>query len=577
MKINTATKLGQRLVSRGNEERMTRAMSKRFAMTQKDMTENKIKVKIVVDKIGLIMAVQALGDEIAPTIRTGMNICALDMKQFVNEDGVLGENATDLALMYSGLYWKVWDKETKELNMSLAQEIVDSRRGASIEAIYENEDITIANNKFGMTRYIYGVNDYYLRRAELALAAINADTTLAELERLQRDFVFLTRGLGEQTIDITKHVDYVFYTTMKRLISPHISVVGGIKELESNVAVYRRTKEQYTIVPKDNGRNVNYRIDSIGHLKQAAVDTMEESMRSFIKILEKECNYDSYKQYEDIDLSKENYFLLACCIDAAGDAAINMNNEERERTVAGLYNIATDMGITQEDVFKIAMKVVVSEPRNNRLGQTVFVPLIGTNKEYKIDMYRMAILFGDVFVAQYKGQDIIEVPVDYETEIDIEEGTEIEITNGYGYGGMLHVLSVFQNGTVRVKDNELVALYNPLQTILDRYPNATVLPVESYAKELCRFNSWIPASVEDLEKPEEEQPIGFKQARNSVALRALYNNVADEYCIAAIAKDNSMTAAAKIKQCYKNTSSDFILHNTICFKSLILADQSSIR
>lgn len=567
MKISTTTKLGQGLLNRNNAKRIEKATNERFEMSKKDIINNKVNAKIVKDKMGLIMSTQALGDEIASTIRTGMNVCALDFRQFVNEDGLLGQNAVEVALMYSGLYWKVWDRQTKSINFEKAAEIVESRTGATLEPIYNENDIMLAENKYNMKRHIYGVSDFYLRRAEMALNAINANTTLEELERFQREFVFLTRGLGEQTIDICKHVDYVFYTTMKKLISPYITVVGGIKELESNITTYRRTKEDYTVGVKcDPERNIDYKEDVIGILKQAAVDTMEESMRGFIDLLEKECNYDSYKQYDNIDLTEKDNFLLATIIGEAQDNVMDMDTETRERCLAGIYNMADDLGIEQSDVFKIAMKLAISEVKV-RKGEVYIIPAIGTDHEYKIDIWKTAMLFGDVFVAQYSDKDVIEVPVAYESEIDIEEGEVIDIINGYGYGGMLHVISTFQNGQVKVKDGEVVALYNPLQTILDRYPNATVLPV-SYAKDVCRFSAWSEAKVEDLEN---DTAVGYTDAKNAMALRIA--RVPENYGVIAISKDGSITAAAKVNENYFNKSNDFLITNPICFKSVIVADQ----
>ena len=569
MKISNTKNLGMSLLNRGNEKRTIKAQNNRFEWTKKELMNSKIDIKIVKDRMGLIMAVQALGDLIAQTIRAGMNICALDMKQFF-ADGreTLGDNAVEVALLYAGLYWKCWDKQTKTLNYDKAAKEVAKRKGASIEAIYEESDVALSNNKYGMQRFVYGVNDYYLQRAELAFAAINEDTTLAELEMMQRHFVFPTRGLGEQTIDVTKHVDYTFYTTMKRLVSPYITVVGGIKELESNIATYRRTKEDYTITVKaDPERNVDYKEDVIGIFKQASVDIMEDSMRRFIDILEEECNYDSYKEYDNIDLTVKEYFQLATVIGEAEDCVMDMDAETRERTVAGIYNMAADLKIPQEDVFKIAMKLAISDVKV-RKGQVYIIPVLGTEQEYKADLWKVAMLFGDVFVAQYAGKNIIEVPVDYETEIDIEEGEIIDIENGYGYCGMLHVISAFQNGQVKVNDGELVALYNPLQTILDRYPNATVLPVESYSKDVCRFSAWTEAKVEDLEN---DTSVGYTDAKNAIALRIA--RVPENYGVIAISKDGSISAAAKINESYHNISDDFVVTNAICFKSVIIADQ----
>ena len=568
MKISNTKNLGMSLLSRGNEKRTIKAQNDRFEWTKKDLMSNKINVKEVKDRMGLIMAVQALGDLIAQTIRAGMNICALDMKQFF-ADGreTLGDNAVEVALLYAGLYWKCWDKQTKTLNMEKAAAEVAKRKGASIEAIYEESDVALSNNKYGMQRFVYGVNDYYLQRAELAFAAINEDTTLTELEMMQRHFVFPTRGLGEQTIDVTKHVDYTFYTTMKRLVSPYITVVGGIKELESNIKTYRRTKEEYTVgVKADPNRNIDYKEDTIGIFKQAAVDTMEDSMRRFITILEDECNYDSYKEYDSIDLTEESVFLLATVIGETEDAVMDMDNDTRERAVAGIYNMAKDLKIAQEDVFKIAMKLAVSDVKV-RKGNVYITPIIGTDAEYKADLWKVAMLFGDIFVAQYAGQDTIEVPVAYESEIDIKEGEIIDIENGYGYGGMLHIISAFQDGQVKVKDGEVVALYNPLQTILERYSSATVLPIESYSKDVCRFSAWTEAKVEDLEN---DTAIGYTDAKNAVTLRIA--KVPENYGVIAMAKDGSFSAAAKVNEAYRNVSDDFVVVNTICFKSVIVAD-----
>ena len=568
MKISNTNTLGSKLMERNNERRMVKATGERFEMSKKDIINNGVNAKIVKDKMGMLMASQALGDEIASTIRTGMNICAINFAQFIGEDGTLGENAVHVALMYSGLYWKVWDRQTKTVNFEKAEKIVESRAGAKLEPIYNKDDVMLAENKYNMKRYIYGVNDFYLRRAEMALNAINANTTLEELERFQREFVFLTRGLGEQTIDVTKHINYVFYTTMKRLISPYITVVGGIKELESNIGTYRRSKDDYTInVKADPNRKVDYKEDTIGIFKQAAVDTMEESMRGFIDLLEKECNYNSYKQYDSIDLTEKKNFLLATVIGEAQDNVMDMDNDTRERCLAGIYNMADGLGINQSDVFKIAMKLAISEVKV-RKGEVYIIPAIGSEHEYKIDIWKTAILFGDVFTAQYTGQDVIEVPVEYETEIDIEEGEIIDIVNGYGYGGMLHIVSPFQDGQVKVKDGEVVALYNPLQTILERHHNATVLPIESYSKDICKFSTWTEAKVEDLEN---DTAIGYTDAKNAVALRIA--RVPENYGVIAIAKDNSITAAAKVNEAYFNESNDFLVTNAICFKSVIVADQ----
>ena len=577
MKISTTTKLGQVYVNRGNEVRMEKAAAKRFAMTKKEIVNNNIVVSNVNDRLGLVMSTVALGDEIAATIRTGMNVCALDFSAFVNEDGVLGENAKHVALIYAKTYWEVYDRETKQLNMTKAQEIVEERRGMEMAPIYTEADRTLAVNKFGMTRYVYGVNDFYFRRAMEALEAINEETTLAELEQFQRDFGFLTRGLGEQTIDVTKHVDYIFCTTMKKLISGYIPVVGGIKTLCSNIKDYRRNGEEYTIFVNEEEKDntMARQMDVIGYFKQAAVDTMEASMREFINVLDAECNYDNYKQYEDMDImAEEKYYRIACLIDSVSDAVMNMETEDRERALAGIYNAAEDLEVAKEDVFRIAMKLAISEPRQNkRTGKLTFIPVLGTDKEYKADIWRVAMLFGDIFVAEYTGNSVIEVPVKYETEIDIEEGEVIEITNGYGFSGMLHIVGPFQNGKVLVKDGEVVALYNPLETLLNRYPDAIVIPVSSYAKEACKFSAWVPAKADDFEDADAEGKttiLGYEAAKDSKGLRIAQNG--NLFYVIAIGEGKSITASAIAADSFFNSRKDFMTNNVVCYKSLIVAD-----
>ena len=126
MKISNTNTLGNRLMARNNERRMVKATGERFEMSKKDIINNGVNAKIVKDKMGMLMASQALGDEIASTIRTGMNICAINFAQFIGEDGTLGENAVHVALMYSGLYWKVWDRQTKTVNFEKAEKISSS-------------------------------------------------------------------------------------------------------------------------------------------------------------------------------------------------------------------------------------------------------------------------------------------------------------------------------------------------------------------------------------------------------------------------------------------------------------------
>ena len=142
---------------------------------------------------------------------------------------------------------------------------------------------------------------------------------------------------------------------------------------------------------------------------------------------------------------------------------------------------------------------------------------------------------------------------------------------------MLHIVSPFQNGKVLVKDGEVVALYNPLETLLNKYPEAIVIPVDSYAKEACKFGAWVPAKTDDFEDADEDGKtaiLGFEAAKSSVAVRVA--NANGMFCLIAVGKDQSITAAAIADDCFTNRRADFLVQNVICFKSLMVADYKAV-
>lgn len=572
MKISTNKRLGQAIVNRGNERRAMATASKRFSLTLKDIRENGVKVSEVKDRLGLTMAFLRLGDKIAQTIKTGMVMCSIDFSDFVNEDNKLGDNAVHVALMYAGLYWKVYDKQTKSLNMELAQEIVSKRKGQEMVNIYETEDEMELINKFNMARRMFGMNNYYLQRAVQALESINEETTLDELRTFQAHFAYVTRALGEQTIDIGKHTYCVYDYTMEELISPYIDVIGSIKKLNSNINTYRKDKVRYEISATEENITNNLRLPRansvIGYFKQASVDVMEQEMNNYIDILEKETNYDAYKEYEDYVLG-EKEFELACLIGSIGDHIMDMTKEDKRRALAAIYHKAEALEIPREDVFKIAMKVAVSDVRVSRDGKVRFIPIIGTDAEYRADIWRIAAIFEDVFVQEYAGTDYLEISVPYEAEEDIPAGI-YELTDGYAVDGKLHILSPFQDGKIEVRDNEVVALYDPISKVLEEHPDAIVIPVEGYAKEECKFSNFIKASVSDLED-EEVQVLGFDAIMNCAALRVV-NPGNGQYCLIAVNEQKETVAAAKADDSFSHTEKDFLAENATCYKALIVAD-----
>ena len=577
MRINTVSTLGSTLVSTGARIRLEKAARERFAMTNKEILDNGVEFNAVNDLLGMLMAAQSLGDMIAETIASGMAACTIDFRPyFTNEDGTmnetLGERAYEVALMAAETYWACWDKESKSINTDKVKQIVDKRKGMEMEPIYEDCDRNVISNKFHMERVIFGVCDYYIKRAEKALLSINADTTLDELLAFQSGFVYITRGCGEQTIDVCKKIQNVLYKTMKQLISPWVVTIGRIKKLESNIKTYRREKVKYEITLDDVAANgIKRKEDFIGRLKIKAIQTMENRLNNYIDILEKETNYNNYVEYNDIDLSDENNFKIAKMIDAVYNSMDNMDEETRDRALAAIYRKAQDLEMNTSMVVKIGIKLCVTEIRfkNNKV---YFLSVLGTEKEYKADIYKAAMLFGDIFTAEYLGSDTIEVPVQYLAESDIDEG-EYRLVDGFACAGMLRVLGAYQNGTIKISDGKVYALYNPVQELMKNYSNSIIVTVDSYSKDNCRFNSWNAATTEDLDINADgtTDSVGFNAVVDARALRLICPENSTQYVLAAIDNENNMTAAAKLNPDFVADSKDMIVVNAVAFKSLIIA------
>ena len=580
MKINISDNFLGKALQENTEKQITaETVSGRFCVSTETFKKNGIDLEKVNDINGCIMATATLGDEIAKTIRLGQNVTALDFNQFINEDNILGDNAVHVALIDADLYWKCWDKATKSINMNKARKIVNNREHKKIVPIYDKDDVVVVENKFKNTREAYVVNDYYIRKAEQALKSINRNTTLEELLVLRRYFGFPTRGLGESTVDVTKHIDYVFYKTMGQLVSPYINVVGGIKELTSNIKTFRKDNVKYKIKAKDDDKK-RWK-DFLGTLKQVSADTAEDDMNKFIEIMDKGTNLDSYAGFSKIKIGSTEY-SLACAIDAVYDEMDSMSQKDLERSLVGLYYLADELGLERSSVIDVALKLAVCEVRVDGNNVIHFKSVIGTKKEYKADIWKVAKLFGDIFVAKYgtfkdangncpgREDGIIEVPVRYETEIDIEEGEIIDIKEGYGYGGMLHIFGVFQNGQVKVKNREVVALYDPIQTLLDKYPRAIVIPLKGYSQEKRRFSEFVASTVEQIEA---KGSVGFNAlVKNDNARLVRIDSAMPNHCLISVNSDGTGCPAAMAIGNFKLTHTDMYIKNIECFNGLIVAD-----
>ena len=205
--LNTNKKLGAKEIKFNKGVLDDKTKSTRFAMKAEELKKHGVKLSDVKDLNGLLMAVQALGDKIAETIRNGSNLTSLNFKKLVNEEGKLGDNAVIVALMSADLYNECFDWEAKQVNMKKAANIVAGRKGTKMPVVYTPQDIQRSSNKYGVIRDVMTVNDFYLALCKAFLNSINEETTLEELENFQSAFEFPTRGLGEQTIDVCKHID----------------------------------------------------------------------------------------------------------------------------------------------------------------------------------------------------------------------------------------------------------------------------------------------------------------------------------------------------------------------------------
>lgn len=568
MKINNMRSIGMSLINKGNEERKSKAQAKRLKLTKRDLTTNDINVKDVTDRLSLIMAAITLGETVSETIRLGANFCSVDFKEFF-KDGrtTLGDKAVEVALFASETYWKCWDKELKVINMDKAAKIVAERKGTELGRLYNEEDIRLSVNKFGAKRYVYTVNNYYVLKSNAMLNSINEDTTLEELLLLQKDFNQITRGCGESSLDSGKDLSKVLALRMNQLISPALKVVGAVKEFESNIKTYRKDKVAYEItIPEFD----NLYKDFIGDLKVAAKNVVVETVNNYIEIMNKECNFDSYVKYDSIELLDENVFEIAKMIYNAQEIVIKEDSSEEDRVMllCAIYNRAAELEIPQEDVIKIAIKSAISQIREYK-GRIVASTVLGTEKEYLADLWKVCTLFKDIFVCEYNDQPVIEVPInDYMCNCDIPMGTEIAITDGIGFCGedgydnYIEVYGPYQNGTIRIGDNEVLALYDPLKETLKQYPDAIGVLVDSYSEVPCRFSQWKEASVETIEA---EESFGFERAKEADRIDII--EIGDSYGAAAV-KGDTLAAVAKIE-------SEVVVKitNHKVFKSMIVGEK----
>lgn len=569
--LNNGKKLGAKEI-RFNEEILdAKTKAARFSMKVEELKKHGVKLADVNDLNGLLMTTQALGDKIAETIRSGSNLTSLNFKKLVNDEGKLGDKAVEVALISSDLYNECFDWEARSVNMKKAAAIVTGRKGMEMPVVYTPQDIQRSSNKYGVIRDVVTVNDFYLTLCRSFLNSINEDTTLEELENFQSAFEFPTRGLGEQTIDVCKHIDYTFIVEMNDLISPYVTVVGGVKKFESNIDEARKkdSKELYTITAPEPRKNTVRLDDCIGDMKQVCVDVMEDTVRCYIKALDSN-SYDGYKQYENIKFENEKEVELVYLIDRVEDSLLIMDDDTRARALYAIYKKADEYGIDRRRVIKLALKLAISQQRETKRG-TVLVSVLGTNAERKADIWKVATLFSDIFVAEYAGTDTLEIEVDYESETDIAVDTIIDIAGGYGLDGKLHVFGPFQNGQVKVVERDekykLVALYNPLEVLMSKFDTETiVIPVKGYNKENVRFAEFVKSAPEDIDAGES---FGYSSIADNDLAKLLRHE--DKLFVFGI-KDNKPTPAAIADEQYNYESQSLNLTNTMPFKGFILAD-----
>ena len=572
--LNTNKKLGAKEISFTNEDLLNKTTAERFGMKKSEVVKHGVDLTKVKDINGMLMSVQALGDDIATTIRKGSNVTSLNFKKLVNEEGKLGNNATTVALLSADLYAECFDYEAKCLNMTKAANIVAGRKGTKMPVVYTPEDVRVSLNKFGVKRNIYTVNDFYLQICRNFLNSINEDTTLEELESFQSAFEFPTRGLGEQTIDVAKHIDYTFIVKMSDLISPYVTVVGGIKELKSNIDEARRirgTAPLYEIeVPGAKEGSIQLS-DCIGDMMLTCVAEMESTMQRYIDALDGN-SYNAYHEYESIGFENDAEVELTMLIDRVEDSLLVMDDATKERCLYAIYRKAIQLGIDPKRVVKLGLRLAISQSRTVKGGKQVMVSVLGTDNERKADIWKVATLFNDIFVAEYAGTDTLEIEVDYESETDIAVDTIIEITDGYGLDGQLHILDSFQNGQVKVIEKDglykLVALYNPLETLMSKYEgtNPVIIPVKDYNKENVKFSELVPSMPEDIDA-------GKSYGYNALAdndLAKLFKK--EDLVVLFSVENNSPVAAAMCRSEYSYEAATLNLVNTMPFKGFVLAD-----
>lgn len=556
--------------------------------------QSKINTTKVNDILGMVMTTVSLGDAIGRTIRKAGNFTSVNLDQFIKgENGTLGEEGYEMfVFFFMPLYNKIIEKDGDRIYVdeNKLQQLKETTKGRKVSDIYskENGNVFDLTNKFDMLRKTYYVTNIEYRLFIEQLFNVNVDSTIEDLKTLQYSFGYLTRGLGESTIDIKKHQDRHFYLTIDQIISKNYKVVGGVKyksnkvkQVTSNIdEVLRNGKvDDYKISfgkfepSEDNG----VLIDSVGQAKITAKETTEETVKKYMKILSATGNLEGWKEYTDT-FKLEIYAPLLSVLESAYDQVPKMSKEQKERTLAAIYNFAEAIGIERDDVIKAAIQYSLYYKRGNNL-----VCVFDDADNNRTQTNKVASLFGDIFVAEYNHTNTLEVEVDFETCIDLEEGMEFEIEDGYGLNGQVLVYGPYQDGKVKVVYDEeedrgyMVALYNPVETLLAKYPDEELLLVNSYNKTLCSFANWEAATT----ATEREESFGYTSLSNNTNCRIIAARkgavTEDNQLVIVLEGENGEILPTAVTEMFieDEEEKDYYLRNTIVKGNIVVGKKVS--
>ena len=441
----------------------------------------KVDVKDTKDKLSLLISTTVLGSDIGITINRGSNMIYLKKNLIFDEDGKMTE--LGLGLLHQML---VPLQELVDLkNYDSIKEI----KGKKITTYYDSSNSATMTNRFGMVRQLKMVSENEISKCVEQIKSFGMNTTEEEYDIFIEDFVNIVRGLGESSIDVTKHADRHYSRNIYGFIGGGTACIGNMKagrdpkkSLTSNLYLQSarviQTGEGYQMFLPEELENAFE--DSIGDVKLAVKDMLEDCVNAELKETLK-CNYDNYlKRLSNLhDLYPETRRVISYMSSLIRGRKFTQNDEEDDKYTDKflavlrncIFGVAKLEGMKMKDVYSLAIEICFLDNKG-------FYYKDANLKCVEVNKMLTAVdkIFGDIAVFEY-ADNKLDVPLTVtDKPSDYANGNVYILEDGASEDFELCVEENF-TGEATVVDGQLIASYDPYVQVDDNY---VAIPVDNF-------------------------------------------------------------------------------------------------